>query len=91
MADDAGLVATSSHPTPHPIEHQKRLEHELDLVEGAIAMVSHGDASRVSLVVANGALILPIAQASGRQWGVIVRAVWHPDGAGCDLIVEPIG
>jgi hypothetical protein len=91
VADDAGLVATSSHPTPHRIGYDQRLEHELDLVEGAIVMVSNGDASRVSLVVSHGVLILPIAQASGRQWGVIVRAVWHPDGAGCDLVVEPIG
>ena len=68
-----------------------RIEHELDLVRGAIAMVTAGEARRVSLVVRNGAVLLPTAQAEGRQHGVIVRAVWHAGRAECDLIVEPIG
>lgn len=54
-------------------------------------MVTGGAARRVSLVVRNGAVLLPTAQAEGRERGVIVRAVWHANGAECDLIVEPIG
>lgn len=69
---------------------RNRVEHELDLVEGAIALVAGGGARRVSLVVPHGALILPTARAIGRQWGVIVRAVWRPGGARCDIVVEPI-
>ena len=68
-----------------------RAEHQRDLVEGAIAIVASGDARRVSLVLSDGAAILAGAQASGRQWGVIVRASWRADGQGCDVVVEPIG
>ena len=68
-----------------------QIEHEFDLVRGAIAMVTSGEARRVSLVVQNGSLLLPNAQAEGRRCGVIVRAAWHGGRAECDLIVEPIG
>jgi hypothetical protein len=76
---------------PAVTRRSQRVEHERDLVEGAIAMVSRGHARRISLVLSEGPTILAAAQASGRQWGVIVRAVWRSDGQRCDVVVEPIG
>jgi hypothetical protein len=84
-------MATSVAALSAPYGQRKRIEHELDLVEGAVAMVARGEARRVSLVVGHGALILPVAQASGRRSGVIVRAAWRTDNANCDLVVEPVG
>ncbi len=82
-------MATQSLPTTNR-RPALGVEHQRDLVDGAIAMVASGDARRVSLVLTHGAAILADAQASGRQWGVIVRGVWRGDGGGCDVVVEPI-
>jgi len=84
-------MATAPLPPIRRDARQRQIEHELDLVQGAIALVTRGDARRVSLVVHNGTAILPVAQAEGRRRGVIVRAAWHSGRADCDLIVEPIG
>lgn len=83
------MANSSARALAGPARHN-RFQHERDLVEAAIALVAGGGARRVSLLIQHGALILPGAQASAGRWGVIVRAVWRPDGAGCDLIVEPI-
>ncbi len=67
-------------------------EHDLLLVRGAIELIAHGGARRVTLVAVHSAeAILPEAQTLAREHGVIVRAVWREDDKGCDLIVAPVG
>ena len=68
---------------------ESRRDHEIDLVESAIALVSSGGASRASLIVQEGEAILPYARAAASRHGVSVRSAGRPDG-GCDLIVEPM-
>jgi hypothetical protein len=82
-------MATSPAQPPAALLRPDDLDHDLDLVESAIALVAGGGADRVALVVRDGELILPLAQASGRRSGVVVRAVWRTNG-GCDIVVEPI-
>jgi hypothetical protein len=65
------------------------MQHQLDLVESAIALVANGGARRATLVLPHADLVLPEAQSLARERGVVVRAVWQADGA-CDVIVEPI-
>lgn len=68
---------------------QRERDHELDLVQGAIALVAAGGAERVALVLRHGERILPAAQASGRDHHVEVR-VARREGGACDLVVEPM-
>ena len=65
------------------------LEHRLDLVESAIALVAGGELRRATLVLPDADLVLPDAQSMARDHGVVARAVWRPDGA-CDVVVEPV-
>ena len=65
------------------------LDHDLDLVESAIALVAGGRARRAALVLRDGERVLAAAQASGHRRGVVVRAVWRR-GGGCDIVVEPV-
>ena len=65
------------------------LQHQLDLVESAIALVASGGARRATLVLTHADKVLSNAQASAHDQGVVVRAAWRADGS-CDLVVEPI-
>jgi hypothetical protein len=67
---------------------QRERDHELDLVEGAIALVAQGGAERVALLLRQAARILPVAQRSARPRGVTVRLAQRPDGS--ELVVEPM-
>jgi hypothetical protein len=82
-------MTASSAPQP-PAPSPNQVEHELDLIESAIALVASGGASRVVVVLLNGDLILAAAQASARRRGVVVRSI-RGSGGGCDIIVEPAG
>jgi hypothetical protein len=66
-----------------------QLQHQLDLVESAIALVASGGARRATLVLTHADQVLPNAQAWAHDQGVVVRAAWRADGS-CDLVVEPI-
>lgn len=79
----------SAHPRP-ATARRNRYWHEIDLVEGAIALVGGGGAYRVSLAIQNGPLILDEARATALLRGVVLRASRHPGRAGCDVVVEPI-
>jgi hypothetical protein len=78
---------SARHPSARHLE--SRRDHEIDLVEGAIALVASGGARRASLVVQEGDAILAQARAAAIRHGVSVRAIVRP-GGGCDLIVEPM-
>jgi hypothetical protein len=66
-------------------------DRELGLVCAAVNLVATGEACRVTHVGLRFAQIVADAQAYGREQGVIVRCRWRAPGAGCDIIVEPIG
>jgi hypothetical protein len=68
---------------------RRERDHELDLVEGAIALVATGGAERVELILRQGERILPVAQASARERDVAIR-VARREGGACDLVVEPM-
>jgi hypothetical protein len=61
------------------------------LIDGAILLLAGGGATRVTLTGLRFAeRILPAAQRAARARGVVVRALWRPDGAGCDIALEPV-
>jgi hypothetical protein len=70
-------------------DSQAELEHRLDLIESAIALVASGGARRATVVMPDADLALPEAQSLARDHGVVVRAAWRADGA-CDVVVEPV-
>lgn len=82
-------MATSSAQSLAPGVPTAEHDHELQLVEAAIALVAAGGARRATLVLRHGEVVLAEAQAAARQWGVVVRALWRPDG-GWDIVVEPV-
>ena len=80
------VVADSALPSNRP-----RLDHELDLVRGAIDLIVGGGASRVTLVgMTSAERLLPRAQSLSSEAGLAARAIWHPDGGGCDIAVERV-
>ena len=68
----------------------RTIEHELDLVRGAVAMVASGGAPRVQLAGLRFAdpLLAP-ARRMALQAGVRIVPLWNEDEAGVDT-VEPI-
>lgn len=67
------------------------LEHELRLIEEAIAFVASGGAPRV--VVASlrlGEALLGPAQRVAREAGVRILPLWRADEAGLDIAIERI-
>ena len=67
------------------------MEHEVALVEGAIALLASGGAARVTLTGLRFAeRILPMAQQSGREQDVAVRPLWCSGGNSCDIALEPL-
>jgi len=82
-------MASQSVETSRAHASRAELEHRLDLVESAIALVANGGARRATLVLPNAASVLLVAQSVARDHGVLLRALWREDGA-CDLVVEPV-
>jgi hypothetical protein len=79
-------VADSTLPSNWP-----DLEHELNLVRGAIDLITSGGATRVTLIGLQSAeRLLPRAQVLGHEQAVTVRAQWHDDRGGCDLAIEAL-
>lgn len=69
----------------------RTLEHELELVRSAIAMVSSGGAPRISLSgLRFGDELVEPAQRMALEAGVRVVPVWSTDETGLDLTVELI-
>ena len=67
------------------------LDHELCLVDAAIALLADGSAARVTLTGLRFAeRILATAAIPARLQGVVIRPIWRGDGAGCDIAVEPL-
>jgi hypothetical protein len=67
------------------------LEHEMNLVREAIAMVAGGGSPRVMVAGLRfgEALLLP-ARGLAAEAGVRLVALWMPDDAGADIAVERI-
>jgi hypothetical protein len=85
----ASIAAT---PTAVAPEHDPQFDHELNLVESSIALVAAGAARRVTInQLRFGEQILPMAQSSAREHGLVARALWHVQDDGCDIAVEPGG
>jgi len=65
------------------------LEHEISLINGSIALLASGGAARVTLTgLRYGERILPTAQLSASELGVVVRPLWRSPDGGCDIAVE---
>lgn len=70
---------------------EETVDHELELVRGAIAVVASGGARRVTLVGMESVdHLLPGAQASAHGRGVTVRPLRREAGVGWDIAVEPL-
>jgi hypothetical protein len=69
----------------------RTLEHEMDLVREAIAMVASGGSRRVVIggLHFGEALLIP-AGGLAREVGVRLVPLWMPDDAGADIAVERI-
>ena len=70
----------------------RTLEHEMNLLREAIAMVASGGSRRV--VVGGlrfGEALLEPAQGLATEAGVRLVPLWMPDDAGADIAVERIG
>ena len=60
-------------------------------VRSAIDLIAAGGAQRVTLIGFPGAeRLLPRAQILAAEAGLTARAVWQPDGTGCDISVERV-
>ena len=69
----------------------RSLQHELELVQGAIAMVASGGSPRVSIGgLAFGEELLEPARQMAREAGVKVVPLWSADEQGAGLTVERI-
>jgi hypothetical protein len=69
----------------------RTLEHEMDLVREAIAMVASGRSRRVIIGgIRFGEALLAPARAMASEAGVRLVPLWMPDDAGADIAVERI-
>lgn len=69
----------------------RTLDHELELVRGAIALVATGGAPRVRLASLRfGEQLLEPAGRLAAEAGVRLTPEWTSDEGGASLIVEPI-
>ena len=67
----------------------RTLDHEFDLVRGAIAMVASGGAPSVVLASLRfGEELLEAARRLGRASGVRIVPLWSGDDAGASLSIE---
>lgn len=77
--------------TADPEETKRRLTSEIAEVEGAIAMVSSGAASRITLSgLKFGEQLARRFRAEARSRGLHLEPILWPEDAGCDLIVRRI-
>jgi hypothetical protein len=83
------MAASSARKSPTPIAPE-RVEHELDLLQSAIALVADGGASRVVVVRSDGEPIIPRGHFNPGHRAVILREAPRPDGT-TDIVVEPAG
>ncbi len=66
-----------------------RLEHEMDLIREAIAMVASGGAPRIMLAGINfGETLLDPARRLALEAGVRLVPIWWADEAGADIAIE---
>jgi hypothetical protein len=82
-----------SHPTtnPDPDETRRRLTSEVAEVEGAIALVASGSASRITLSgLKFGEQVARRFRAEAGSKGILLEPLPWPEDAGCDLIVRAI-
>jgi len=72
-------------------ETQRRLTSEVAEVEGAIALVASGSASRVTLAgLRFGEQVARRFSAEALASGIVLEPIPWPEDAGCDLIVRRI-
>ena len=77
--------------TPDPEETRRRLTSEVAEVEGAIAMVASGAASRVTLSgLKFGEQLARRFHVDAQSKGLRLEPIIWPEDAGCDLIVRRI-
>jgi hypothetical protein len=63
---------------------------ELQLIDGALAMVASGASSRVTLAgFERAAQFLPYVQERARAFGLLARGIWHDQA--CDIAIQPYG
>ena len=76
---------------PDTDETRRRLTSEVAEVEGAIALVASGSASRVTLSgLKFGEQLAGRFRVEARSQGVVLEPIPWPEDAGCDLIVRRI-
>ncbi len=84
--DPADVPATSD-----PEETRRRLSSEIAEVEGAIALVASGSASRITLTgLRFGEEVARRFRAEAAAKGLRLEPIPWPEDAGCDLIVRRI-
>jgi hypothetical protein len=82
---------TRPSPTADPEETKRRLTSEIAEVEGAIAMVSSGAASRITLSgLKFGEQLARRFRVEAQSRGLRLEPIIWPEDAGCDLIVRRI-
>jgi hypothetical protein len=87
MERDKAQAAAASDPE----ETRRRLSSEVAEVEGAMAMVASGAASRITLSgLRFGEQIAQRFRADAGSRGVRLEPIPFPEDAGCDLIVRRI-
>lgn len=77
--------------TANPAETKRRLTSEISELEGAIAMVASGSASRITLTgLKFGEELSRRFQDEAQSKGLRLEPIIWPEDAGCDLIVRRI-
>jgi hypothetical protein len=67
---------------------RQAIDHELDLVESAAALVVAGGSTRVTLAgLQFGRQLLDHPTIDRFRGRVRLEPLWHPDGSGCDIAV----
>jgi hypothetical protein len=78
-------------PRPDPEETRRRLAAEVQEVQGALALVASGGASRVTLTgLRFGEELMARFNHHAEAEGIVLEPIYWPDDAGCDLIVRTI-
>jgi hypothetical protein len=84
---DGNKATTDS--TDDPAVTQRRLASEMAEVEGAIALVASGTASRVTLSgLRFGEPVMASFELVAARAGVLLEPIPWPEDAGCDLIIR---
>ena len=68
---------------------RRQIDHELDLVRGAIDLVADRESLRVTVAGLHfGEQLLAESRRLATANGVTIRPIWNAEDAGCDLTVE---